>query len=478
MKQVKEGKITAELLEGFLKNKICVEPAPKIGYRHLQVFLYFLLCFIGFGFRVILSVAIVAMTDPNTNPNPNIPTYPEWHDKNVILSAFFWGYMLPQVFAGWAARRFGAKWFLVTTFAVNSVAGFLTPMAAAQFGSKGVMLIRVAQGLTQGFMYPSVTHLMSQWVPVEERSRLSTIVYAAGSAGTIVAMFVSGLISASPYGWPMVFYLYGGLGIIWCVLMALLGHDSPSIHPYISKAEQFYIERSLMHNMDKGNHPTPWKAILTSSKVWALLLAMIGNNYTWWTLLTQIPSYMNSVMHFDIKNNSLLSSLPYLTLWILSFGVGFSSDYIINKGLLERTTSRKVFNSFGMYLPAIALVILGYTRSDEPIRGVALLIAAVSTNAFHFAGFSPNSMDLSPNHAGAIMGLGGLSQFTGVIAPLVVQAVVTDPTNPVHWRYVFFISAGLCVITATIFNIFATAKEQTWNNEEEKQDLENYLKKI
>lgn len=83
-------------------------------------------------------------------------------------------------------------------------------------------------------------------------------------------------------------------------------------------------------------------------------------------------------------------------------------------------------------MPAIALVLLGYTRSDQSTQAVILLIAAVGSNAFHYSGFSVNHMDLSPNHAGTVMGLcNGFSQITGIVAPLVVQFVVTDSVSAV-----------------------------------------------
>lgn len=46
---------------------------PTFGGRHKQMILLFLLILIIFGMRVNLSVAIVAMTDPTTSSNPNIP---------------------------------------------------------------------------------------------------------------------------------------------------------------------------------------------------------------------------------------------------------------------------------------------------------------------------------------------------------------------------------------------------------------------
>ncbi|ENN80344.1 hypothetical protein YQE_03232, partial [Dendroctonus ponderosae] len=181
----------------------------------------------------------------------------------------------------------------------------------------------------------------------------------------------------------------------------------------------------------------------------------------------------HGLQHQRCKHNSILSSLPYLTVWVLSFAVGFTSDWIINKGILTRTVSRKVFNSLGLFLPALSLVVLSYTRPDQPIRAVALLVAAVGSNAFHFSGFSVNHMDLSPNHAGVVMGLvNGCSQITGVVAPLVVQFVVTTPTDPLQWRVVFLIAAAFNVINATVFDVFGSAKVQPWNAPEEPQEIE------
>lgn len=440
------------------------EPAPKVGVRHLQGFLFFLLGFIAFCFRVSLSVGIVAMTNPGTTSNPDIPTYPEWTDKNVILSAFFWGYMIPQVFAGWAANRFGAKWFLVGTFSIQSLLSVLVPYTAAHFGSKGLMISRALQGLCQGFIYPSLTHLLSQWAPTEERSRLGTVVFAAGPGGTVFGMFATGLLSASWYGWPMVFYLYGGFGFAWCIAMTLFGYNSPAEHPTINTAEKLYIETSLGHTDEKATPPTPWKAIFTSVPLWATFATQFGSNYCFWTLLTQIPTYMNYVMHFDIKDNSLLSSLPYLALWILSFVTGYVSDMLINNGVLKRTTSRKVFNSCGIFIPAIALIVLGYTRSDQATLAVTLLVIAVGSNSAIFSGWSVNHMDLSPNFAGTLMGLcNGFSQVTGALAPLVVQYLVTDETDQLQWRMVFLVTAGLNIVTGSIFAMFASGDVQPWN---------------
>lgn len=54
-------------------------------------------------------------------------------------------------------------------------------------------------------------------------------------------------------------------------------------------------------------------AILRSGPVWALLVAQSGYIFCSWTLLSQIPSYINHVMQFNIKNVSVLESFTELT---------------------------------------------------------------------------------------------------------------------------------------------------------------------
>lgn len=64
-------------------------------------------------------------------------------------------------------------------------------------------------------------------------------------------MLVTGLISSSWYGWPMVFYLYGAAGLLWSFLFVFFGYNAPACHPSITEEEKFYIESSLGHVEDK-----------------------------------------------------------------------------------------------------------------------------------------------------------------------------------------------------------------------------------
>jgi hypothetical protein len=49
---------------------------------------------------------------------------------------------------------------------------------------------------------------------------------------------------------------------------------------------------------------TPWIDIFTSLPMWAVVVAHCGQNWGFWTLLTEMPSYMNSILKFDLKSVS------------------------------------------------------------------------------------------------------------------------------------------------------------------------------
>ncbi|KOB69180.1 Sodium-dependent phosphate transporter [Operophtera brumata] len=158
---------------------------------------------------------------------------------------------------------------------------------------------------------------------------------------------VSGFI-AEYWGWPAIFYLNGTLGALWTVAYVFLGSPSPQSSKMISDQERSYIQTSLGQVGEQKKLQTPWKAIWTSLPFISLIIAHCGQNWGFWTLMTEMPSYMKQVLGVDIKANGLMSALPYLAMYMLSFPFGFLSDFILKKQWLSITACRKFSNSIGM----------------------------------------------------------------------------------------------------------------------------------
>lgn len=60
---------------------------------------------------------------------------------------------------------------------------------------------------------------------------------------------------------------------------------------------------------------TPWKAIFTSVPMWALIIVHCGQNWGYWTLITELPTYMNDVLEYNLVDVS--KNLFYLLLILL-----------------------------------------------------------------------------------------------------------------------------------------------------------------
>ncbi|CAK9829685.1 Putative inorganic phosphate cotransporter [Anthophora retusa] len=444
----------------------------KLGLRHLQVLLLFFGMVIGYCLRVSMSEAIVTMSKhANDSTNLQFEVF-NWNptEKSQILSSFFWGYTVMQIPSGYIARVWSGQKLLSVGILLCGILNILIPTAAHYGNYIAVCICRVGMGLCQSCLLPCIHTLLSKWVPPSERARLGTFAYAGAQFGTVICFPISGVLAISRIGWPSIFYVFGAISILWSILFFVLGSDSPAQHSRISEREKRYIQNSLNTDGDdeKSQNGTvmkpPWKAIFTSLPMWALIIVHCGQNWGYWILITELPSYMDAVLHFDFAEGGMIAALPYLTMWILSFPACWLADYALEKGV-SRGVTRKVCNTIAHWGPAAALICLATMSVHDPVVSVAILIVAVGLNAGSLCGFQINHIDLSPNFAGTMMSITNcIASVIAIIAPLICSVIVQDETNVAQWNTVFYLSAGIYIIGNLIFIIFGKAEVQPWNN--------------
>ncbi|XP_031631771.1 putative inorganic phosphate cotransporter isoform X3 [Contarinia nasturtii] len=443
------------------------------GVRHLQALLLFLGLTLAYAMRVNLSVAIVAITDKHA-ANPEFEDH-DWDEKTkaLVLSSFFWGYVWSQVPAGQLAQRIGAKRILLWSMLLCSALTMLTPLSIKYGDWQLLCALRLVEGLCQGVIFPSTHTLLSKWAPVSERAQLATYCYSGSQFGTVVMLSTSGILASSFMGWPSIFYISGLLSGLWAILWLFFGSNSPADYKYISAEERDFIQSSLGHTEsdpehdEKKHRKTPWGDIFTSLPFYSLAIVHAAHNWGFWTLLTEMPSYMKGVLKFDIKKNALLSALPYLAMLLLSYFFSFLSGILERRNCLPLKYSRKVFNTIGHWVPMCALIALGYVSSTEKDLAIFLLVIAVGINSSTYLGFQVNHIDIAPNFAGTLMGLtNAAANVMSIIAPLLVGFIVKDDTDPVEWRLVFFISAGVYFFGNLMFVLFSSTEIQVWNDPE------------
>ena len=147
--------------------------------------------------------------------------------QGTVMGAFYVGYAISQVPGGMLAQRFGGRKTLILSFLGWSTACFITPSSAKS--ALFISSVRVAVGIFQGFLIPSVHTVLSEWVLPHERAKATSLCTSGMYLGSAAAIqFLPGF--AKFYGDPsVIFRAVAALGMLW--VLSLI-HISEPTRPY------------------------------------------------------------------------------------------------------------------------------------------------------------------------------------------------------------------------------------------------------
>ncbi|XP_063236034.1 sialin-like isoform X2 [Bacillus rossius redtenbacheri] len=418
--------------------------------RYVFALLGFLGASILYFVRVNISVAIVAMVNHTALASARSPSEEASHDvcpggdndtllksedgefvwdeerQGLILSGFFYGYAAGQLVGGQLAERFGGKMVYGLGTFLAAALTVVSPQCA-WLSHHLLFAVRLLEGLAESVTYPALQFMISKWAPPQERSRFS-IIFSGGYLGTITCFPISGLLCdwGVAGGWPMVFYVFGGIGVVWFIPWLFLVYDSPQQHPRISPEERDYIEKSI----------------------------------------GAIPS-----------KNAALSTIPYITGGVFSVILGYLMDYIIARGRVTKLTACKICNAITSIGPAVTLVLITLIGCD-PVWIIVLLALNGLCMGTQYTGNSMNLIALAPNFAGTTYGLcNTFSSTVGILAPYVTGFLTNGNQTRTQWNVVFYTSAAVSMITFIFYMALCTDEEQPWNNPHPDMALEPMNKK-
>ncbi|KAG2525741.1 hypothetical protein BBI17_000477 [Phytophthora kernoviae] len=355
--------------------------------------------------------------------------------QGEILSAFFYGYMCTQ------------------DLSTVIVAKCLTCLFFARAG----------MGLGEGILFPCMHQIAGAWYPLQERSRLVSLVASGSDLGTITALLVSPVIMETS-GWQRIFVVFGVLSFIWVVVYFFMGVSRPEEDPHISVEERSFIVRNRTIDPDThrrqssraelDTHAMNWRVLLTSRPAWAIYVAHMCYNYSWYILLGWIPQYFEQVLDINLgKKGGFAAALPYMCGYTGTLLFGRIGDLLVTRGYRELHV-RQGMNAFSFLGCAFFLFSLRLAKT-APVA-VGLLSLTLFTSRAAMAGYWVNMIDVAPNHAAHVM---GVSNTFGTI-PGIVGNIVTGTILEVtgSWDLVFGIAALVLVFGAVVFHCFASDK--------------------
>ena len=396
---------------------------------HTVVVLCCAAVFISYIDRTNISVAAIPMKEQF-----------KWTEttKGIVLSSFFVGYILLQIVSGSLANRYGGKIVLGVAVLMWSLFTVLTP-PAAMLSLPALIGARIALGLGEAAVFPASINMIGRWVPVASRSRAVAMFSSGLSLGTMVSLPITGWLVRA-YGWPMPFHVFGAIGLVWvAVWFTTVGNGRG-------------VDAAPEHDQHRN---IPWRRIARTPAVWAIIVNHFCHNWSLYVLLAWLPSYFKATFNVTLTNAGFLSAAPWLVSFVMTNVAGHLADHLINGGH-SPTFVRKLMQ--GISLSGTATFLLLVQTAGSPTVGVLLMCGATGTLALSFAGFSPNTFDISPRYADVIWGISNTFATVPGIIGVAATGWLVERTG--SYNAPFIITAAIAAAGALVFLKFGSGEQQ------------------
>ncbi|MFH4977668.1 hypothetical protein AB6A40_004377 [Gnathostoma spinigerum] len=282
--------------------------------------------------------------------------------QSHLFAASYYGSLVVAVPSGYIADIYGPKYVLLVSVADCAVMSFLGPFLANTnyylfFAS------RVVLGLGEGLVLPGISSMAANWSPANERSTLAAIYTSGNQLSGAIGSVVSSSFCKLHFlgGWPLIFYFFGLVGVVFIVVWYFVTTNSPSSNRWIGNDEKAYLESELRHMSEtRQTAVVPWLKLITSPRIIAILLCYSTFGFVNVIMQSYLPTFFKTVLHLKVLHNGFFTAIPWLSQLIGKNVLSLISDYFKRNGYFKPTTLVKIFQSihgFGLALTMIALAL-------------------------------------------------------------------------------------------------------------------------
>jgi MFS family permease len=301
-----------------------------------------------------------------------------------LLSLFFLGYGLANLFLSPVAERFGPR----RSLAVAVVAFSLCTALNSPFGATVAALValRFLLGVAEGIHFPMASAIVSRWFPLDERSRAN---------GTCILGVQIAIIAGPPLlvplidraGWRAMFLVLGaaGLAIALPAVLWILRDDGP------------------YHKAGAGESP-PLTRLLRIPEYRLLLISGILSNVIIYGILSWLPTYLAKGRNVPFADLAANAAAPF---WLGALAIPFWA--VVG----DKTGRRALFAAIGCGVAGTTVLLASRSNSLTAVI-VALSVGIFFQNAYQTAEFAFVQRVLPPDRVGAGTGVyNGLAIIAG-----------------------------------------------------------------
>ena len=403
--------------------------------------------------RQIMSIAILKIPSLKVNA-------PHYSSRGLILGIFFAGYLCSMIPTGymtviWKKGRLGLLLLAVSIWSTFTILTALSEHLLeldSIWGLVVVCMIRFFMGVGEGMCAPADMALYNSWFPPNERSRLVTLAASGDDFGAIISYALAGPILKA-FDWEGLFYIWGGIGLLWVPLFALYGSASPLDHRRaVASGEAEYIERSKVAQK-------PGKITLIDSYRWALsdkslipvYTTAVGILFAVHCMTSWLPTFLKDLGYSLEEGSHMLAFIP-LSKFLGGICGGIFADFLISRNV-RRVLVRKLMNSVAVLSISLGLPMARILFSDA--KSVIIFISCTSFfGKWTASGYCSYVLDRAGDKAGQIFSLAiGLGSIGGLLGQPLVNYILQRSGG--DWLLVFCVCSFPCLIGGLLFLIFA-----------------------
>ncbi|MDR3565315.1 MAG: MFS transporter [Negativicutes bacterium] len=372
--------------------------------------------FVAYIDRTNLSVALPSLARDLGFAGNNFAVTSSW-----ALTTFLIGYAFANVFGGILTQRYDPKWVAIWMMTIWSLATLATGVVTSV---ASLLVCRLVLAVTEGIYWPQQSRFARAWFAPQELTRANSLIQYYGQYLALALGFVILTPIFDAFGWKVLFYITGGVGLVIMVPLYISMLRRESEAPY------------------SVPNPGPKEKLtlkaLGGPAFMLLVFTYITQGMLFWGITLWIPMAVKS-LGFTGVYQAVGSALPYLTAVVLAVPISIISD---------RTGKRILVASLGLFIPGILLMLL--PQVDSGYLKMALITLALG---YYASSFTPNIWSIlqstvEPQAIGSASGIinglgaGGGGTIAGFLVGLLYQSTGSYMTG--------FMALGFIVILGGI----------------------------
>ncbi len=358
-----------------------------------------------------------------------------------LLSAYSWTYAMLQLPSGVLLDRFGVKVVgRISTF-IWGVASF---GAAVAPGVASFFAARLLLGVGEAATFPGNAKATGYWFPVKERG-LATAIFDASAkfAPAIGAPLIGYLMFKT--GWRVSFAVTGMLSLGYFALFYAF-YRNPSEDKRLSDREREFIREggARPEQATRVHKGAPLLYLARQRKVIGVSIGFASYNYTFYLLLTWLPSYLSSSMHLDAARASLYTGAPWLFATCVELLVG---GWLVDALVQAGRDSVRVRQFVLIGGTALGVGILGAAFATSTVWALVWISISIGgLSAAASVGWSIPGLIAPRESVGSVGGIMNfVTQISAISAPIVTGYVV-HATHSFAWAFAvaaIYLAAGV-----------------------------------